>query len=68
MRQRFKHCWPATTSVQVVDRIDTLLFAGEMTSQDRSALLAFLGTATPSTARVREAFGLAIGSPAFQWH
>jgi Protein of unknown function (DUF1800) len=58
----------ATTSVQVVDRIEALLFAGEMTSQDRSALLAFLGTATPSTARVREAFGLAIGSPAFQWH
>jgi hypothetical protein len=58
----------ATTSVQVVDRIELLLFAGEMSSQDRTALLTFLGTAAPSTARIREAFGLAIGSPAFQWH
>ena len=62
----------ATSPVQIVDRIDVLLFAGEMPAADRTALTTYLrptGSATvPSTNQIRDAFGLALSSPAFQWH
>ena len=62
----------ATTPVQIADRIDTLIFANEMPTADKTALIAYLrptGTATtPSTNQIRDAFGLALASPSFQWH
>jgi len=62
----------ATTAVQIADRIDVLLFAGEMPAVDKAALITYLrpsGTATvPSSTQIRDAFGLALASPAFQWH
>jgi uncharacterized protein (DUF1800 family) len=62
----------ATTAIQVADRIDALLFAGEMPDADKMALITYLrptGTATvPSSTQIRDAFGLALASPAFQWH
>ncbi len=62
----------ATSPVQIADRIDTLIFAGEMPSVDKAALITYLrptGTATvPSSTQIRDAFGLALASPAFQWH
>jgi uncharacterized protein (DUF1800 family) len=62
----------ATSAIQVADRIDDLIFAGEMPDADKMALISYLrpgGSATaPSTSQVRDALGLAIASPAFQWH
>jgi hypothetical protein len=52
----------------VTTRIDQLLFAGEMPEDDRAALLAYLQPDPPSLSRIRDAFGLALASPAFQWH
>jgi hypothetical protein len=62
----------ATSPVQIAERIDTVIFAGEMPPADKAALIAYLrpaGTATtPSTNQIRDAFGLALASPGFQWH
>ena len=62
----------ATSPTQIADRIDVLLFAGEMPTADKAALITYLrptGTATvPSSTQIRDAFGLALASPAFQWH
>ena len=58
----------ATTAVQIADRIDDLLFAGEMPVGDKAALTAYLRPDPPSSSRIRDAFGLALASPAFQWH
>jgi uncharacterized protein (DUF1800 family) len=62
----------ATTPGQITDRIDTLIFAGEMPAADKAALMTYLrptGSATvPSSTQIRDAFGLAMSSPAFQWH
>jgi uncharacterized protein (DUF1800 family) len=57
-----------TTAVQVADRIETLIFAGEMPAADKAALIAYLRPDPPSMTRIRDAFGLAIASPAFQWY
>jgi uncharacterized protein (DUF1800 family) len=58
----------ATTAVQVADRIDTVVFSGEMPSADKAALITYLRPDPPSQTRIRDAFGLAIASPAFQWY
>lgn len=58
----------AATPEAVVDRIDRLLFAGEMPAADRASLAAYLGPSAPSLTKIRDAFGLALASPAFQWH
>jgi uncharacterized protein (DUF1800 family) len=62
----------ATASVsQAADRIDDLVFGGEMPDADKQALMTYLrpssGTA-PSLTQIRDAVGLAIASPAFQWY
>jgi hypothetical protein len=58
----------ATTAVQVGDRIDAVVFGGAMPSVDKQALIAYLKPDPPSQTRIRDAFGLAIASPAFQWY
>jgi hypothetical protein len=62
----------ATTAQQVADRIDALMFNGTMVATDKSQILAFLQPVAPATVpsqtQIKEAFGLAIGSPSFQWH
>jgi hypothetical protein len=58
----------ATTAAQMADRIDTLIFNNEMPRADKQALVAFLLPDPPSTTRLRDAIGLALASPAFQWH
>jgi hypothetical protein len=55
------------TPAGVVKRINELLFGGYMPGNEVVALTNYLSPGTPTTAKVREAFGLAIGSPAFQW-
>jgi hypothetical protein len=39
-----------------------------MPAADKAALIAYLRPDPPSTTRIRDAFGLAIASPAFQWY
>lgn len=55
------------TADAVVARINDRLFGGRMPGEERAALAAYLLPNPPTTARIREAVGLAIGSPAFQW-
>jgi hypothetical protein len=57
----------ATTAEAIVDRIDRLAFAGEMPAAQRASLAAYIG-ATPTLTKIKDAFGLALASPAFQWH
>jgi uncharacterized protein (DUF1800 family) len=58
----------ATTAVQVADRIETRLFTGDMPAADKAALITYLRPDPPSTSRIRDAIGLALASPALQWH
>lgn len=51
----------------VAKRINAMMFGGLLPKQEQDALTAYLG-ATPNDTRIREAYGLAIGSPAFQWY
>jgi len=57
-----------STAQQIADRIDSLLFAGEMPAADKARIVEYLLPNPPSTTRRREAVGLAIGSPGFQWY
>jgi uncharacterized protein (DUF1800 family) len=58
----------AVTASQIVDRINMLFMAGEMPPAEKSALLAYLLPDNPSTTRIRDAMGLALAAPSFQWH
>lgn len=58
----------ATTAAQIADRLDTLIFQGEMPRADKTALVTFLRPDPPTLTRIRDAMGLALASPAFQWH
>ncbi len=56
------------TAANVVARINALMFGGRMPQSEQTSLTTYLLPNAPSTTRIREAFGLAIGSPAFQWY
>jgi uncharacterized protein (DUF1800 family) len=58
----------AVTAQQVADRIETLLFTGDMPAADKAALVAYLRPDNPSSTKIRDAIGLALASPGFQWH
>jgi hypothetical protein len=58
----------ATTAQKIADRIDLLLFGGGMPVPDKAALVTYLKPDPPSTTRIRDAFGLALASPGFQWY
>jgi uncharacterized protein (DUF1800 family) len=58
----------ATTATQIADRIDQIVFQGEMPPADKAALITYLRPDPPSQSRIRDAFGLALSSPGFQWH
>ena len=58
----------ANTAQLVANRIDQLVFGGEMPVVDKAALVTYIGTGVPSTTRIRDAFGLALASPGFQWY
>jgi uncharacterized protein (DUF1800 family) len=58
----------ANTAVSIADRIDRIVFAGEMPAADKAALITYLRPDPPSNTRIRDAFGLALASPGFQWH
>lgn len=56
------------TAVDVTGRINQLLFAGRMPASEQTSLTSYLLPNPPSTTRIREAIGLAVGSPGFQWY
>ena len=58
----------ANTGQRVADRLDVLLMGGQMRPADKAALIAHLSPDPPSTTRIRDAFGLALASPGFQWY
>ena len=59
----------ANTAQRIADRIDMLLFGGEMPPADKSALVAYLRPdPVTSNTKLRDAIGLALGSPAFHWY
>jgi len=59
---------PTETPDAIVVAIDTRLFGGEMPAATRARLRAFLVAQPITTTRVREALGLALSAPAFQWY
>ena len=58
----------ANTAQRIADRIDVLLFGGEMPAVDKANLVTYLRPDPPTTTRIRDAFGLALASPGFQWY
>jgi uncharacterized protein (DUF1800 family) len=58
----------ANTAQLIANRIDQLVFGGEMPVVDKTALVAYLRPDPPTTTRIRDAFGLALASPGFQWY
>ena len=62
------HLIGATTAAPIADRIEQLIFAGEMPPADKAALIAYLRPDPPTSSRIRDAFGLALSSPGFQWY
>jgi uncharacterized protein (DUF1800 family) len=57
----------ATTPAAVVSTLNTALFGGLMTSAERSAIQATM-SATPTASQKRDAIGLALDAPSFQWY
>jgi uncharacterized protein (DUF1800 family) len=58
----------ANTAAAVMDRIDDLLFGGAMPVNDKNLIQGFLLPDPPTDARKRDALGLAIASPGYQWY
>lgn len=58
----------ATTADQLVDRINAAIFQGEMLPADRTRVRTYLATNVGSRTVRREAIGLALSSPSFQWY
>lgn len=58
----------ATTATAVADRIDSLFFGSGMPAAEKSRIQQYLLPDPPSDARKREAIGLAIAAPGYQWH
>ncbi|MBS1720662.1 MAG: DUF1800 domain-containing protein [Armatimonadetes bacterium] len=56
-----------TTTAQVVSKINTMFFAGEMPTQDQAELRAYLANRGIDEWSIREAFGLTMASHSFQW-
>ncbi|MBS1719215.1 MAG: DUF1800 domain-containing protein [Armatimonadetes bacterium] len=56
-----------TTANAIAQRINQLLFQGSLPAARVTALATYLGTGVPSAAKIRDAFGLALNLPEFQW-
>lgn len=52
----------------VLQRINTLLFGGELTGTDYQTLYDYLAIEYPTTDGIRDAIALALSSPSFQWY
>ncbi len=58
----------ASTATAIVNRIDAALFNNTMPAAQKNRVSAFLSAGSLTTSRMRDAVGLAIGTPAFQWY
>lgn len=58
----------AVTADDMIARIDDRLFGGRMDADDRARIRQFLLPSPPTVTRRREAIGLAISSPSYQWY
>lgn len=58
----------ATTPDALVDKIKAKMFGGRMTDEERTELRNYLATNPSSNTVRKEAIGLAISAPSFQWH
>src|SRR5262249_23673804 len=56
------------TADGIADRINVLCFGGDMPVQDRRDLISFLQSNPHDETRIRDAVGLALASPGFQWY
>jgi uncharacterized protein (DUF1800 family) len=57
-----------TTADQMANKINTAMFGGEMPAAERNRIRDYLLPNTPTLSRQREALGLAMGAPSFQWY
>ena len=58
-----------TTAQQMVDKIDQEMFGGAMPQSDKDRIRTFLlPDPVTSTTKKKDAIGLAIGAPGFQWY
>jgi uncharacterized protein (DUF1800 family) len=58
----------ASTPQTIADQIDLQLFGGFMPSNEKDKIVQFLQHASITTARKRDAVGLAISAPSYQWY
>lgn len=58
----------AADAQAMADRINARMFAGELTAAELACIRDYLLPDPPTTARQRDAIGLAIGAPSFQWY
>jgi hypothetical protein len=59
----------ANTAQRIADRLDLVIFGREMPPADKAALVAYLRPdPVTSNTRIRDAIGLALASPGFQWY
>jgi uncharacterized protein (DUF1800 family) len=58
-----------TTAQQMVDQIDAQMFGGAMNASDKDKIRQYLlPDPVTNTTKKRDAIGLAVGSPGFQWY
>jgi uncharacterized protein (DUF1800 family) len=57
-----------TTATQVLNKINSLLFAGEMSPAESQRIANYIQPAPTGSTQQREALGLAMGAPSFQWY
>ncbi|MCC6679246.1 MAG: DUF1800 domain-containing protein [Phycisphaerales bacterium] len=60
--------FPDLSPDAVIDKLDRLAFGGEMPPGDRDIVLAYLGQGPREMELVRDAVGLTLGSPSYQWY
>jgi hypothetical protein len=58
----------AVTTSEVIQRINEVLFGGEMSIKERQLLADYLDPSPPRPDRIREAFALAMAGPGYQWY
>ena len=58
----------ATTADQMINRINGRLFGGRLPAGDQTLIRSYLETDPASSSIRREALGLALAAPAFQWY
>ncbi|CAG0985200.1 hypothetical protein PHYC_01983 [Phycisphaerales bacterium] len=57
-----------TTADQMADKINSASFGDELTAPERDRIRDYLLPNTPTLTRQREALGLAMAAPSFQWY